>query len=79
VTIDLQPTFTETLVWDEMTGWISWQHSNNSSLLHLCWLPMERRGSTFAFQGTTAVIGARQGIITILDFSNVIATLKGQI
>jgi hypothetical protein len=68
-------TRTETSVWDEATGWIFWQTSDGSLLLPLCWIPVERRGYVFACHGTTAVIGARQGIITILDFSDIIAML----
>jgi hypothetical protein len=66
----------ETFVWDEATGWISWQTSQNALPLPLCWIPVERRGRKFASHGTTAVIGAHQGIITILDFSDVIAMLE---
>jgi hypothetical protein len=62
----------EVLVWDDNTGWISWQYSNGSCL-PLCWMPVERRGLTFVCRGTSAVLGARQGTLTILDFSNVIA------
>jgi hypothetical protein len=69
-------TRTEPLVWDEETGWISWQISECTPPLPLCWMPVERRGSSFARHGATAVIGARHGIVTILDFSDVIAMLK---
>jgi hypothetical protein len=65
----------ETFVWDEATGWISWQTPDGTLPLPLCWIPVERRGYEFACHGTTAVIGASQGIITILDFSDVIAML----
>jgi hypothetical protein len=66
----------ETLVWDEATGWISWQTSDGTLPIPLCWIPVERRGHEFACHGTTAVIGATQGVITILDFSGVIAMLE---
>jgi WD40 repeat protein len=69
-------TRTEPLIWDERTGWISWRISDGTRPLPLCWIPVERRGHEFACHGTTAVIGARQGIVTILDFSDVIAMLK---
>jgi hypothetical protein len=66
---------TETFVWDQATDWISWQTSHSALPLPLCWIPVERRGEAFACHGTTVVIGAEQGIITILDFSDVIAML----
>jgi hypothetical protein len=69
-------TRSETFVWDDETGWISWQTSDGTLLLPLCWIPVERRGYTFACHGTTVVLGAYQGIITILDFSDVIAMLS---
>jgi hypothetical protein len=65
----------ETFLWDEPTGWISWQTSDATLPLPLCWIPLERRGRLFAYHGTTVVIGAELGIITILDFSDVIAML----
>jgi hypothetical protein len=68
-------TRTNTFVWDEATGWISWQISDGTLPLPLCWIPVERRGYEFACHGTTAVIGAHQGIITILDLSDVISML----
>jgi hypothetical protein len=63
------------LVWDYAAGWITWQTSDDTLPLPLCWIPVERRGSKFACHGFTVVIGAEQGIITILDFSDVIAVL----
>jgi hypothetical protein len=69
-------TRTETLVWDHTTGWISGQTSHGTPPLPLCWIPVERRGEEFACHGTTVVLGAYRGIITILDFSDVIAMLS---
>jgi hypothetical protein len=43
----------------------------------LCWLPVQLRGAAFAYHGNTTAIGARQGAVTILDFSEIIASLKG--
>jgi hypothetical protein len=68
-------TRTETFVWDQATGWISWQTPDGIHPLPLCWIPVERRGYAFACHGTTAVIGAQHGIVTILNFSAVIAAL----
>jgi hypothetical protein len=68
-------TRTETFVWDEETGWISWQTSQSALPLPLCWVPVERRGPEFASHCTTIVLGARRGTITILDFSEVIFML----
>jgi hypothetical protein len=65
----------DTFVWDEATGWISWQTPDRIHSLPLCWIPIERRGRAFAYHGTTVVMGAKLGIITILDFSDVIAML----
>jgi WD40 repeat protein len=67
-------THAEALVWNEQTGWISCQTSDGSRL-PLCWMPVERRGFAFACRDTTAVMGAATGIVTILDFSDLIATL----
>jgi WD40 repeat protein len=66
----------EILKWDHQTGWISWRISDGTRLLPLCWIPVERRGLVFARHGTTAVIGATLGIVTILDLSDVIAMLQ---
>jgi WD40 repeat protein len=71
---ELQPAHTEALVWSNKSGWISWQRSR-TRLVRLCWLPHELRGSSFAFHNMTAAIGARNGAVTILDFSEVIATI----
>jgi WD40 repeat protein len=70
----LPPTPTGTLVWNEESGWISWQRSRTHSV-RLCWLPHERRGYSFASHDMTAAIGARHGAVTILTFSDVIAML----
>jgi WD40 repeat protein len=71
---ELQPAPTEALVWDENSGWISWQPSDLHSI-RLCWLPHERRGYSFASHNMTAAIGAECGTVTILDFSKVITTI----
>jgi hypothetical protein len=63
-------------VWDIETGWISWKHLDGIRLVPLCWLPPERRGKSFACRDTMAAIGAQEGEVTILDFSDVIAMLK---
>jgi hypothetical protein len=74
--VDRSHTTTGTLVWSENVGWISWQPSGGRRPKLLCWLPVERRGEAFVSYGTTAAIGARQGAVTILDFSDVIALLN---
>jgi hypothetical protein len=68
-------TRTKSLVWNAETGWISWQIPERNRPLPLCWMPVERRGYKFTCFGTTAVLGARQGTLTILDFSDVIAMI----
>jgi hypothetical protein len=70
-------TITEAILWNNETGWISYQHSDGSRLWDLCWLPTERRGELFTRHGTTVAIGTRRGLVTILDFSDVVAMLKG--
>jgi hypothetical protein len=72
---DLSSIPLETFVWNSDSGWISWQRSHLTSPVLLCWLPLERRGYNFECHGTTFIIGAQTGIITILDFSEVIAML----
>jgi hypothetical protein len=64
------------LIWDHETGWISCQMPGDINTIRLCWLPVRLRGAAFAHHGTTAAIGARQGAVTILDFSEIIASLK---
>jgi hypothetical protein len=72
-------TRTGTLVWNGSTGWISWQISDGTRPLPLCWMPVERRGHLFARHGTTAVVGTDKGIVTILEFSDVIAMLANAV
>jgi hypothetical protein len=73
---DISQTHMEALNWDEKTGWISWQRFESAAML-LCWLPLDTRGTSFAYHDTTAVIGARQGAVTFLDFAKLIAMLRG--
>jgi hypothetical protein len=74
---DLPEIHAEALIWHQESGWVSWQSSKDSSSVQLCWLSLERRGSAFAWHDTTAVIGAQNGAVTILDFAGVIGMLKG--
>jgi hypothetical protein len=69
----------EDLAWNEEAGWISWRCSNDSCAWNLCWLPAERRGELFGYRGTTAIIGARQGAVTILHLSDAITIQKALI
>jgi hypothetical protein len=50
---DLPHNLTETLVCNHETGWISQQSSDGSCPLRLCWLPVDRRGESFACYGNT--------------------------
>jgi hypothetical protein len=54
------------------TGWV-WRVAANGTRQRLCWLPKQYRGSRheIASHGQTVCIGADNGAITILDFSNV--------
>jgi WD40 repeat protein len=55
---------------DETTGWLS-RISFTGPRQRLCWLPKQYRGQEIAFHGQTVCIGAENGAITILDFSDV--------
>jgi hypothetical protein len=51
------------------TGWIMGSWSGEENLVRLCWLPAERRGLIYAVWGSTMVIGAQTGTVTILNLS----------
>jgi hypothetical protein len=72
----VSPTRSASLLWDKETGWIFWRRSNGTRPVRLCWLPLELRGDSFAWHDTTTAIGAHQGAVTIMDFSDIIAMLK---
>jgi WD40 repeat protein len=55
---------------DETTGWLS-RISPNGTRQRLCWLPKQYRGQKIVSHGQTVCIGAPNGAITILDFSDV--------
>jgi WD40 repeat protein len=55
---------------DTTTGWVSRIFSSGTRQ-SLCWLPPQYRGQKIAFHGQTVCIGADNGAITILDFSDV--------
>jgi hypothetical protein len=75
-TIDFRAINTEALMFNKETGWISWQRSDGACPVRLCWLPRVRRGESFAWFDTTAVIGSRHGAVTILDLSDVMSGLR---
>jgi hypothetical protein len=55
----------------ENTGWVSRLALDGSSR-RMCWLPHKRRyGGIIACWGQKVVIGAKSGLVTILDFSDV--------
>jgi WD40 repeat protein len=54
----------------DTTGWI-WRGTPSGNVQPLCWLPKQYRGKALAYHGQTVCIGAENGAITILDFSNV--------
>jgi hypothetical protein len=66
------------IAWDDSTGWISLKReaSLEEADVRLCWLPKERRGRPHAFRHSTMVIGAETGAITILDFSEMLASFN---
>jgi WD40 repeat protein len=56
---------------DEHQGWV-FRIAHDGSSRRMCWLPHKRRyDGCIAWSGQKVVIGARSGIVTILDFSNV--------
>jgi hypothetical protein len=56
---------------DESTGWVSRLALNGSSQ-RMCWLPHNRRhDGVIASWRQKVVIGAKSGLVTILDFSDV--------
>jgi hypothetical protein len=57
------------------TGWVMGSCSSEEKLVRLCWLPTDRRGEIYAVWGSTVVVGADTGAITILDLSATIAML----
>jgi hypothetical protein len=66
------------LSWDKDTGWVQLKtrHALQAErIISLCWLPMERRGTCFATDGRTLVIGARSGAITILNLAGMLPRL----
>jgi hypothetical protein len=63
------------LSFDHATGWDMGSCSSEEKLVRLCWLPTDRRGPHHAVWGSTVVVGADTGAITILDLSAMIAML----
>jgi hypothetical protein len=57
------------------TGWVMGSCSGKEKPVRLCWLPTDRRGRQHAVWGSTVVVGADTGAITILDLSAMIAML----
>jgi sugar phosphate permease len=66
------------LAWDAITGWVRLKtkapFEGDGALL--CWIPTERRGGAHAIWNTTLVLGATSGAITILDFSDMLASFN---
>jgi hypothetical protein len=58
------------------TGWITGSWPGEGKLSNLCWLPTEKRGHSHAVYGSTMVIGADTGAITILDLGAVLGMLS---
>jgi hypothetical protein len=72
----LAPLTDSSLGWDAETGWVQLKTHNalqGNRTVPLCWLPVERRGDRFAVHDHTLVIGAKTGVITILDFISILA------
>lgn len=65
-------------------GWLYFGHGAGGKPVRVCWLPTERRPSLYAYypiklcyawHGDIVVIGSEKGTITILDLSDVVASL----
>jgi hypothetical protein len=55
---------------DEDQGWVS-RIARDGSSRRMCWLPHKRRhDGRITWCGQKVVVGARSGLVTILDFSN---------
>jgi WD40 repeat protein len=52
------------------SGWI-YHYTGREEPTHVCWLPQECRGISFAYSGTKVCFDGEDGRITILDFSPV--------
>jgi hypothetical protein len=63
------------LSFEHRTGWAMGSCFGKEKPVRLCWLPTERRGEIYAVSGSTVVVGADTGAITILDLSATIAML----
>jgi hypothetical protein len=63
------------LSFDSTTGWVIRSRSGEEKPVCLCWLPTDRRGLRHAVWGSTVVVGAETGAITILDLSAMTAML----
>jgi WD40 repeat protein len=56
-------------------GWVSWAGRHGEPRLPLCWLPVDRRGPS-AWRGNKVIVFGRQGITTVLDFTDTMSALK---
>ena len=55
---------------DDESGWLLGASiADASHSRRVCWVPKERRPLTLGFSGSTVVLGARNGMLTILDCS----------
>jgi hypothetical protein len=61
--------------WNRDTGWISCRSARKGASVRLCWLPPNRRGKTFAHNGSHVFVGAVQGAVTIIDLCDVLGML----
>jgi WD40 repeat protein len=62
--------------WNQDSGWLSCLGADGASMLHICWLPMERRGWVFSSRGPKVVLGGERGKMTVLDLANTVAALR---
>jgi hypothetical protein len=61
------------LSYRDAVAWVMGSWLGQETPVPLCWLPTHRRGYAQAVSGSTLVIGAYSGAITILDFKAMLA------
>lgn len=67
------------ICWDFRTGWISWQDPSHDANVRLSWIPPELRSQAYATTGTVVALArVIEGVLTILDFADVVPPIAQQ-